>query len=110
MLVVDPLKRITVPEILAHPWTHRGLPKYLTRAITALATPSLVGTLSTLVTQGNEKVVDGLGKVDQAIVVELADAIGVVSVVFQPWHLMECAQGNNCIFVSTSMRTRSCPP
>ncbi|KAF9510217.1 hypothetical protein BS47DRAFT_1384050 [Hydnum rufescens UP504] len=67
MLVVDPLKRITVPEILAHPWTHRGLPKYLTRAITALATPSL----------GNEKVVDGLGKVDQAIVVELADAIGV---------------------------------
>ena len=84
MLVVDPLKRITVPEILAHPWTHRGLPKYLTRTISALATPSLVGTLSSLVTQGNEKVVDGLGKVDQLIIVELAGAIGAVSDIFPP--------------------------
>ncbi|MCH96420.1 SNF1-related protein kinase catalytic subunit alpha KIN10, partial [Trifolium medium] len=29
MLVVDPMKRMTIPEIRQHPWFQLGLPRYL---------------------------------------------------------------------------------
>ena len=31
MLVVDPMKRITIPEIRRHPWFTHKLPMYLSR-------------------------------------------------------------------------------
>lgn len=31
MLVVDPMKRITIPEIRRHPWFTHKLPAYLSR-------------------------------------------------------------------------------
>ncbi|KAF8340495.1 kinase-like domain-containing protein [Cantharellus anzutake] len=78
MLVVDPLKRITVPEILAYPWTNRGLPKYLLKTVADLAPPAVVGTISSVIAKTqDETIVEGLGKVDQPIILELADAIGV---------------------------------
>lgn len=79
MLVVDPLKRIPVTEILAYPWTNRGLPKYLLKTVADLAPPGVVGTIGSVIANTqDETVVDGLGKIDQAVVLELADAIGVV--------------------------------
>lgn len=29
MLIVDPMKRMTIPEIRAHPWFQAHLPRYL---------------------------------------------------------------------------------
>lgn len=76
MLIVDPVKRITVADILRHPWTHRGLPNYLTQAVTVVTAPSLLGTLSNLV-QTDDVVIPGFGTIDRGIVLELAKALGV---------------------------------
>jgi carbon catabolite-derepressing protein kinase len=78
MLVVDPIKRITVPEILAHPWTRRGMKSYMIDT-TLQAAPSMVGTVSHLLqTMTQEVVVDGLGAVNIDIVNQLANQLTVV--------------------------------
>lgn len=79
MLIVDPIKRITVPEILAHPWTRRGMKTYMLETTLQVA-PSMVGTVSHLLqTMNQEVVVDGLGVLDMGVVNELAHQLNVVS-------------------------------
>lgn len=79
MLIVDPIKRITVPEILAHPWTRRGMKTYMIDT-TLQAAPSLVGTVSHLLqTMNQEVIVEGLGVLDMGVVNELAHQLNVVS-------------------------------
>lgn len=80
MLLVDPVKRITVPEILAHPWVRRGMRTYMLDT-TLQTAPSLVGTVSTLLAQRDVGiVVEGLGTVDAGVVNELAGSLGAVSI------------------------------
>lgn len=76
MLAVDPVKRITVPDILAHPWTHGGLPTYLAHAVAASAPDPVIGTLSSLVIP-DKTVILGIGKIDMPTVNELANAMHV---------------------------------
>jgi carbon catabolite-derepressing protein kinase len=73
MLVVDPVKRITIPEIIQHPFFHVDLPRYLQ----PLPPPPgpVLGTLSALVTPGKAldfEMIDGLGRIEDDVVEELA--------------------------------------
>lgn len=71
MLAVDPVKRITIPEITNHPFFVTNLPKYLQ----PLPHRPTLGNLSSLVSPPapvNFEVIDGLGRVEEEIVDELA--------------------------------------
>jgi hypothetical protein len=73
MLAVDPVKRITVPEIIQHPFFHVDLPRYL-KPLPPPPGPVL-GTLSALVTPGKAidfEIIDGLGRIEEDVVEELA--------------------------------------
>jgi carbon catabolite-derepressing protein kinase len=70
MLVVDPVKRITIPEITQHPFYTADLPRYLT----PLPNPGPV-TLSSLVTPPKAldyEIIEGLGRIEEDVVDELA--------------------------------------
>ncbi|KAF8225164.1 Pkinase-domain-containing protein [Tricholoma matsutake] len=80
MLAVDPVKRITIPEITQHPFFTTDLPRYLA----PLPPPPgpVLGHLSSLVTPPKVVVdfemIEGLGRVQEDIVEELASTmIGV---------------------------------
>ena len=73
MLAVDPIKRITIPEITHHPFFVTDLPRYLT----PLPPPPgpVLGTLSALVTPPKVldfEIIEGLGRIEDDIVDELA--------------------------------------
>ncbi|KAF9225155.1 Pkinase-domain-containing protein [Gyrodon lividus] len=73
MLAVDPVKRITVPEITQHPFFRTDLPRYLT----PLPPPPgpVLGTLSSLVTPAKVldfEIIEGLGRIEEDVVDELA--------------------------------------
>ncbi|KAL4068848.1 kinase-like domain-containing protein [Scleroderma yunnanense] len=73
MLAVDPVKRITIPEITQHPFYTAELPRYLT----PLPPPPgpLLGTLSSLVTQPRAldfEIIEGLGRIEEDVVDDLA--------------------------------------
>ncbi|EGN93677.1 hypothetical protein SERLA73DRAFT_97615 [Serpula lacrymans var. lacrymans S7.3] len=73
MLAVDPVKRITVPEITQHPFFKTDLPRYLT----PLPPPPgpVLGTLSSLVTPPKVldfEIIDGLGRIEEDVVDELS--------------------------------------
>ncbi|KAH9062763.1 CAMK/CAMKL/AMPK protein kinase [Lactarius vividus] len=73
MLAVDPVKRTTVPEIIQHPFFQVDLPRYLQ----PLPPPPgpVLGTLSSLVTPGKAldfEIIDGLGRIEDDVVEELA--------------------------------------
>lgn len=73
MLAVDPVKRITIPEITQHPWFTRDLPRYLT----PLPPPPgpVLGTLSSLVVGPKPldfEIIEGLGRIEEDIVDELS--------------------------------------
>ncbi|KIJ13810.1 hypothetical protein PAXINDRAFT_100499, partial [Paxillus involutus ATCC 200175] len=73
MLAVDPVKRITVPEITQHPFFTTDLPRYLT----PLPPPPgpVLGTLSSLVTPAKVldfEIIEGLGRIEEDVVDELA--------------------------------------
>ncbi|KAF4611461.1 hypothetical protein D9613_004453 [Agrocybe pediades] len=81
MLVVDPLKRITVPEIIKHPFFTTNLPRYLT----PLPPPpeSVLRTLSALIgppKQLDFEMIDGLGKIEEDVVEKLAELLEGVTV------------------------------
>ncbi|KAF9559641.1 hypothetical protein CPC08DRAFT_743028 [Agrocybe pediades] len=102
MLVVDPLKRITVPEIIKHPFFTTNLPHYLTPLPTAGADyfyigatnmgqrqrcppppEPVLGTLSALVgppKQLDFTMIDGLGKIEEDVVEKLAELMDGVTV------------------------------
>ncbi|KAG8936116.1 Protein kinase [Tulasnella sp. 418] len=76
MLAVDPVKRLTVPEILALPWFNVEIPAYL-RPTPPTPGP-LLGTLSSLLAPKEKNLeVRGLGRVDMQVVEELAASLGV---------------------------------
>ncbi|TFK56415.1 CAMK/CAMKL/AMPK protein kinase [Heliocybe sulcata] len=73
MLAVDPVKRITVPEILQHPFFTTDLPRYLQ----PLPPPPgpVLGTLSSLVVPPKQldfELIEGLGRIEEDVVDELA--------------------------------------
>ncbi|KAI9507011.1 snf 1 [Russula earlei] len=73
MLAVDPVKRITVPEIIQHPFFQVDLLRYL-RPLPPPPGPVL-GTLSALVTPGRAidfEIIGGLGRIEEDVVDELA--------------------------------------
>ncbi|KAA1467848.1 Pkinase-domain-containing protein [Dentipellis sp. KUC8613] len=73
MLAVDPVKRITVPEILQHPFFTTDLPRYL-QPLPPRPGPVL-GTLSSLVTPAKTldfEIIEGLGRIEEDVVDELA--------------------------------------
>ncbi|KAJ6601199.1 CAMK/CAMKL/AMPK protein kinase [Mycena vulgaris] len=73
MLVADPTKRITVPQIMQHPFVTVKLPRYLT-PLPPVPGP-VVGTLSSLVSAPvvplDFEFVEGLGRIDDEVVDEL---------------------------------------
>lgn len=79
MLAVDPVKRITIPDITQHSFFTTDLPRYLT----PLPPPPgpVLGTLSSLVTAPKVldfEIIDGLGRIEEDVVDELANImIGV---------------------------------
>ena len=73
MLAVDPVKRITIPEITQHPFYTTDLRRYLT----PLPPPPgpVLGTLSSLVTPAKAldfEIIEGLGRIEEDVVDELA--------------------------------------
>lgn len=73
MLVVDPVKRITIPDITQHPFFTTDLPRYLT----PLPPPPgpVLGTLSSLVTAPKVldfQIIEGLGRIEEDVVDDLA--------------------------------------
>jgi len=73
MLAVDPVKRITIPEITQHPFYTTELPRYLT----PLPPPPgpVLGTLTSLVTQSKVldfEIIEGLGRIEEDVVDDLA--------------------------------------
>jgi len=75
MLAVDPVKRITVPEILQHPFFKTDLPRYLT----PLPPPPgpVLGQLSALVHPPNLdfEIIEGLGRIEESIVDQLSHRV-----------------------------------
>ncbi|KAJ7757584.1 snf 1 [Mycena metata] len=73
MLVADPTKRITVPQIMQHPFVTVKLPRYLT-PLPPVPGP-VVGTLASLVSAPavplDFEFVEGLGRIDDEVVDEL---------------------------------------
>ena len=74
MIVVDPVKRITIPEITQHPFFTTDLPRYLT----PLPPPPgpVLGTLSSLVTAPKVldfEIIEGLGRIEEDVVDDLAN-------------------------------------
>ena len=82
MLVVDPVKRITIPDITQHPFFTTDLPRYLT----PLPPPPgpVLGTLSSLVTAPkilDFEIIEGLGRIEEDVVDDLANImVGVEKV------------------------------
>lgn len=73
MLVVDPVKRATIQAIMDHPWFKVDLPRYLT----PLPPPPgpVLGMLTTLVAPPKPldfEILEGLGRIEEDVVEELA--------------------------------------
>ena len=68
---MDPVKRITIPDITQHPFFKTDLPRYLT----PLPPGPVLGHLSSLVTAPKVldfEIIDGLGRIEEDVVDELA--------------------------------------
>ncbi|KAH8111878.1 Pkinase-domain-containing protein [Phellopilus nigrolimitatus] len=97
MLHVDPVKRMTISDIMAHPWFLPDLPRYLT----PLPPPPgpVLGTLSSLVAPPKQldfEVIEGLGRMEEDVVEELAQRMEDVSVdeVWEALRREDGPQGN----------------
>jgi hypothetical protein len=84
-MTVDPTKRLTVPEVLAHEWTRRETPRYLRqiyRQHTLPRSPRVMSSLSSLIAHEEEEAggdddFTSTSTWDEAIVSELAGLIAV---------------------------------
>jgi carbon catabolite-derepressing protein kinase len=97
MLAVDPVKRITVPDILQSNFFKTDLPRYLT----PLPPPRgpVVGTLSSLVSTPKTldfEFIEGLGRIEEDAVQELADSMEnvVVEDIWDALRMDDGVQGN----------------
>jgi carbon catabolite-derepressing protein kinase len=93
MLAVDPVKRITVPEITQHPFFIKDLPRYLT----PLPPPPgpVLGTLSSLVTAPKVldfQIIDGLGRIEEDVIDELCQRMDGVAP-FEVWEALRRDDG-----------------
>ncbi|KAF7302482.1 Non-specific serine/threonine protein kinase [Mycena chlorophos] len=74
MLTADPTKRLTIPQIMEHPWVRVNLPRYLT-PLPPLPGP-VVGMMSSIVLPPTVSMdfefVEGLGRIDEEVVDDLA--------------------------------------
>ncbi|KAF8981533.1 kinase-like domain-containing protein [Cyathus striatus] len=73
MLTVDPMKRITIPDITQHPFFTTDLPRYLSPIPPAPG--PVLGTLSTLVLPPKQldfEIIEGLGRIEEDVVDKLA--------------------------------------
>lgn len=83
MLTVDPMYRLTVPDILAHPWTNVDLPPYLRRTQRQLSARAPLDSLSSLLREGErdaanpDSFIPGIGKVDEPVIQTIATSLGV---------------------------------
>lgn len=73
MLHIDPVKRLTIADVMVHPWFTPNLPRYLT----PLPPPPgpVLGMLSSLVAPQKPldfEVIEGLGRMEEDVVEELA--------------------------------------
>lgn len=78
MLVVDPVKRITIPEILQHPFFTKDLPRYLS-PIPIAAEPVPITALMAPPKQLDFEIIEGLGKIEESIVEDLSSRLVDVS-------------------------------
>lgn len=83
-MTVDPTKRLTVPEVLAHEWTRKETPRYLRqiyRRHTPPRPPRIMSSLSSLSHEegeaGDEDDPTNNTSWDEVIVLELAEQIAV---------------------------------
>lgn len=97
MLAVDPVKRITVPDIMHTSFFTKDLPRYLQ----PLPSPGpVLGTLSSLVSPPSRALdyeyIDGLGRIEEDVVQELSDSMEGVTVedVWEALRAEEGPQGN----------------
>lgn len=97
MLVVDPVKRITVPEIIQHPFFTKDLPRYLT----PLPPPRgpVLGTLASLVKPPKQldfEIIEGLGRIEEDVVDELTSRMQGVDKedIWEALRRDDGAQGN----------------
>ena len=97
MLAVDPVKRMTVPEIMQTNWFKTDLQRYLT----PLPPPPgpVLGTLSSLVSPSKTldyEYIEGLGRIEEVIVQSLADSLTGVTVedVLDALQMDDGIQGN----------------
>jgi carbon catabolite-derepressing protein kinase len=78
MLAVDPVKRISVSNIIQSPFFKQDLPRYLS----PFSVPSVpfLGQLSNLASSEkflDFEMIDGLGRMEESVVVQLAGVLGV---------------------------------
>lgn len=74
MLVVDPVKRLTIPEIIQHPFVTKGLPRYLS-PLPAAPGPVPLTALVAPPKQLDFEIIEGLGKIEEEVVEELASKL-----------------------------------
>ena len=82
MMTVDPTKRMTVSEVLDHPWTKLDTPRYLRRLHRRHTQPPLesLSSLLTDVSLANDPdFIGDIGMLDIPIILELAEGIGVTT-------------------------------
>ena len=96
MLAVDPVKRITVPDIMRTTFFKTDLPRYLQ----PLPSPGpVLGTLSSLVSPLKSldyEYIEGLGRIEDDIVQQLAESMEGVTVedIWEALRAEEGPQGN----------------
>jgi carbon catabolite-derepressing protein kinase len=95
---VDPVKRITIPEISQHPFFTTDLPRYLT----PLPPPPgpVLGTLSSLVVPPKPvdfEIIEGLGRIEEDVVEELTQRLESVEVkeIWESLRRDDGVQGNS---------------
>lgn len=96
MLAVDPVKRITVPEVMETNFFKMNLSRYLA----PLPPPGpVLGTLTSLVSPSKTldyEYIDGLGRIEEDIVQSLADSMADVTLeeVWEALRVDDGIQGN----------------
>lgn len=93
MLHVDPVKRLTIADIMQHPWFTVKLPRYLT----PLPPPPgpVLGTLTSLVAPVNQidfEYIEGLGRIEEDVVDDLAKRMEGVTV-DEVWEALKREDG-----------------
>jgi carbon catabolite-derepressing protein kinase len=79
MLAVDPVKRVTIEEVVQHPFYTKELPRYLTPLPTRGT--AVLGTLQSLALPPKQldfEIIEGLGKIEEEVIDELAERMAGV--------------------------------